>query len=84
MLGCCIRGEPILIDDDSATSTIQLKPNPKPKPSVYKTDRAVVSPIQITDDMIDLEVGLNHQQLGVYEPREMPKTTWTHGIRIGI
>ena len=80
MLGCCIRREPCLINDDCVTTT-----HNKTKPySVSKKDRVVVSPILTPDYMIDLEAGLNAPPFVVYEPRVIHNSVWGHGIRIAI
>ena len=82
MLGCCIRSEPCLINDDCDKT--QRQRQTQTQFSVFKKVRPVVSPIQTPDFMIDLEIGLNHQVFVVYEPREIHKSVWVHGLRIAI
>jgi hypothetical protein len=78
MLGCCIRSEPRLENDEYTTSTTLEKTG---RPFIpKKTNNAVITPAY----MIDLEAGLNIPTFVVYEPRVKPPFVWTHGARLSI
>lgn len=82
MLNCCIRREPMLIDDECETSSKNGRRYVLPL--FVKDKQATVKPVTTQDFMIDLEAGLNHQNFVVYTPRPMNGSAWVHGTRLAI